>query len=150
MEAKVLAENKKALFDYQVQETFRAGIVLKGQEVKSIRLGRMNLKGSFVLVKQNEVFLLGSHIPPYQPNNLREEYNPTRTRKLLLKKKEIRHLVGFTGQKGLTMVPLSVYNDEHNKIKVEFAIVKGKKQVDKREAIKKRETDREIQQALKR
>lgn len=146
----MLAENKKALFDYHILEKFQAGIMLKGQEVKSIKLGRMNLKGSFVLVRGGEVFLLGASIPPYQPNNLREEYNPTRTRKLLLRKKEIRHLEGFSGQKSLTMVPLSVYNDQHNNLKIEFAITKGKKEFDKREVIKKREAEREIGRVLKR
>ncbi|MDD5146809.1 MAG: SsrA-binding protein SmpB [Candidatus Pacebacteria bacterium] len=146
---KVLAENKKALFNYQVLEKLQAGLVLKGQEVKSIRQGRMNLRASFVVVKEGEIFLLGASIPPYQPNNLREEYNPQRTRKILLKKKEIRHLLGFAAQKGLTMVPLSVYNDEHNKIKLEFAVVKGKREIDKREVIKRREADREIQRVLK-
>lgn len=146
---RILSENKKALFDYQALEKFQAGIVLKGQEVKSIRNKRMNLQGSFVIIKNNEIFLLGSNVPPYQPNNLHEEYNPQRTRKLLMRKKEISHLIGFTKQKGLTMIPLTVYNDEHNQIKLEFALAKGKKEFDKREAIKKREVDREIRRALR-
>ncbi|MCX6791104.1 MAG: SsrA-binding protein SmpB [Candidatus Gribaldobacteria bacterium] len=146
---KTLSENKKALFNYQVVEKFRAGLVLKGQEVKSIRQGKMNLAGSFVVIREGEIFLIGASVPPYQPKNLREEYNPQRTRKLLLTKREIGHLVGLTQQKGLTLVPLSVYNDERNQIKLNFALVKGKREIDKREVIKKRETDREIRRVFK-
>jgi SsrA-binding protein len=147
--SKVLSENKKALFNYLVVEKFKAGLVLKGQEVKSIRQGRMNLAGSFVIVRTGEVFLIGASVPPYQPKNLREEYNPQRTRKLLLTKREIKHLAGLTQQKGLTLAPLSVYNDEHNRIKLDFALVKGKREIDKREVIKKRETEREIHRIFK-
>ena len=145
---KVITENKKALFNYEVLEKFTAGIVLTGQEVKSIKLGRITLLGAFISLKDNEIFLVGASVPPYQPKNLRYEYIPTRSRKLLLTKDEIKRIIGKTAQKGLTMVPLRVYNAS-NKIKIEFAIVKGKKQTDKREKIKKRETDREIRRELK-
>jgi len=144
----VLALNKKARHDYEIIEKYKAGISLTGQEVKSIRLGRMNLSGSFVVVKGEEVFLIGSRIPPYQPKNVPPDYDPQRSRKLLLKKSEIKQIIGKSKQKGLTMVPLMVYTDRGN-IKVEFALCKGKKKADKREQIKKREVKREIQRALK-
>ncbi|MDD4990261.1 MAG: SsrA-binding protein SmpB [Candidatus Pacebacteria bacterium] len=143
-----LAENKKAFFDYEILEKYQAGIVLTGQEVKSIKGGRISLAGSFVVLKDSEVFLLNADVPPYQPNNLREEYNQKRSRKLLLQKSEINELIGKSRQKGLTMVPLRVYNHK-SKIKVEFAIVKGKRKVDKREKIKNREADREIERTIK-
>jgi len=142
------AENRKALFDYEMLEKYYAGIVLTGQEVKSIKNGRMNLAGSFVVQQNGEIFLLNASVPPYQPNNTPETYDPKRTRKLLLKKSEIKELIGKFHQKGLTLIPLKVYNDR-NKIKVEFAIAKGKRKIDKREKIKKREAEREIRRALK-
>jgi SsrA-binding protein len=145
---KIILENKKALFNYQILEKFKAGIVLTGQEVKSIKTGKISLRGAFVVVRGEEVFLVGANIPPYQPKNAPKDYNPQRSRKLLLKKSEIKHLLGKAKQKGLTMVPLKVYT-ERGKIKIEFAIVRGKKKVDKREQIKKREIEREIKRALK-
>ena len=145
----VIVENKKALFDYQVLEKFTAGIVLIGQEVKSIKQGRINLHGSYVVFHNEEPFLLNASVPAYQPKNAPADYNPTRSRKLLLKKQEIRKIIGKTQQKGLTCVPLKVYN-QAGKIKIEFAVVKGKKEIDKREKIKKREIDREIRRTLKR
>ena len=146
---KILSENKKAYFNYQILEKFEAGIVLIGQEVKSIRMGRINLKGSYVILDQNEeLYLVGSNIPPYQPKNAPADYNPERSRKLLLKKSEIKSLIGKTRQKGLTLIPLKVYTQK-GRIKLEFAVVKGKKEKDKRESIKKRETDREIRKAIK-
>lgn len=141
-------ENKKALFQYQILERFKAGIGLIGQEVKSIKNGRINLQGSFIIIKDEEVFLIGVNIPPYQPKNAPKDYNSQRIRKLLLKKSEIKHLIGRTKQKGLTMVPLKVYT-EKNKIKLEFGIVKTKKKFDKRELIKKREFERQRQKILK-
>ena len=145
---RVLAENKKALFDYEILEKFQAGIVLTGQEVKSIKSGRINLRSSFVIIKKEEVFLIGASVPPYQPKNAPGDYNPEKSRKLLLQKKEIKKIIGRAHQKGLTMMPLKVYTDK-GKIKVEFAVVRGKKKVDKREKIKRRETEREIKRALK-
>jgi len=145
---KIIVENKKALFNYQILEKFKAGIVLTGQEVKSVKNGRTSLQGAFVVVKGEEVFLIGANIPPYQPKNAPKDYNPQRSRKLLLKKSEIKHLIGKAKQKGLTMIPLKVYT-ERGKIKIEFAIVKGKKKADKRELIKKREIEKEIRRALK-
>jgi len=145
---KIFAENKRGLFKYIELEKFQAGIVLTGQEVKSIRNGRVNLTGSYVVFRGEELFLIGCHIPAYQPKNLREDYNAEQSRKLLLTKNEIRQLIGKTQQKGLTMIPKKVYSSG-NKIKVEFILGKGKKQFDKREKIKERETNREIQRALK-
>jgi SsrA-binding protein len=145
---KVLSENKKAYFNYQVLEKYEAGIALNGQEVKSIKLGRMSLTGSYVVIRNNEVYLLGAKVPPYQPKNAPPDYDPQRTRKLLLRKNEIEYLFGKSQQKGLTMVPLKVYTN-NGKIKVEFGLGKGKKVFDKRETIKKRETEKEMRRELK-
>ena len=147
---KVILENKKALFNYSILETFKAGVVLQGQEVKSIKTGKMGLRGSFVIVKESppEVFLIGANVPPYQPKNTPSDYDPQRSRKLLLRKSEIKQLIGKAKQKGLTMIPLKVYTDK-GKIKIEFGIAKGKRKIDKRTQIKKRETEREIQRAMK-
>jgi len=146
---RVLAENKKAYFNYQILEKFEAGISLIGQEVKSIKSGRINLAGSYVVLKDSEVFLIGANIPPYQPKNAPPDYNPERSRKLLLKKSEIKYLIGKVRQKGLTLVPLKVYT-KRGKIKLEFGVAKGKKKFDKRELIKKREFEREKERFLKR
>lgn len=144
---KTLAKNKKAYFDYEILEKFEAGIVLIGQEVKSIKAGRISLAGSFVVLRNGEVFLIGANVPAWQPKNAPLDYNPERSRKLLLKKSEIKSLIGKSKQKSLTSIPLRVYT-KRGKIKLEFAIVKGKKKVDKRETIKKRETERKIRRAL--
>ena len=142
------AENRKARFNYEILETVEAGIVLSGQEVKSVRAGRASLEGSFASIRGGELFLLSSSIPPYQASNLKKEYDPLRARKLLVSKKEIAKLVGMEKTRGLTLVPLSMYNRK-NRIKVEVAIARGKKTHDKREVTKKLETDREIRRTLK-
>lgn len=144
----ILVENKKAFYDYEILEKFKAGIVLQGQEVKSIKNKRINLQGSFVALKGEEVFLIGSHVPAYQPKNAPYDYEPQRPKKLLLKKIEIKHLIGKSRQKGLTMVPLIVYSVK-GKIKLDFAIVKAKKKYDKREKIKEREGKREMEREMK-
>lgn len=146
---KTIIENKKAYFNYQVLEKFEAGISLIGQEVKSIKSGRINLAGSYVVLKDSEIFLIGVNIPPYQPKNVSSDYNPERSRKLLLKKSEIKYLIGKVKQRGLTLVPLKVYT-KRGKIKLEFGVARGKKKVDKRELIKKREFEREKEKFLKR
>jgi len=146
---KILAKNKKAYFKYQILEKFEAGISLIGQEVKSIKSGRINLSGAYVVLKNSEVYLIGANIPPYQPKNAPADYQPERSRKLLLKKSEIKYLIGKTKQKGLTLVPLRVYTKK-GKIKLEFGIAKGLKKFDKRELIRKREVEREIKRVLKR
>ena len=145
---RVITENKTALFNYQILEKFEAGISLIGQEVKSIKSGKVNLKGSYVVVRDQEVYLVGCKIPAYQPKNAPPDYNPERVRKLLLKKLEIKHLIGKAKQKGLTLVPLRVYTKK-GIIKIEFGIGKGLKKIDKREKIKKREVAREIKRELK-
>jgi len=145
---RVLAENKKAYFTYQILEKFEAGISLIGQEVKSIKTRGVNLAGSYVVIKNSEAFWIGARISSYQPKNIPPDYNPERSRKLLLKKSEIKYLIGKTKQKGLTLIPLRVYT-KRGKIKLEFGIARGKKKVDKRELIKKREIEREIRKAMK-
>ncbi|MCX6764564.1 MAG: SsrA-binding protein SmpB [Candidatus Nealsonbacteria bacterium] len=146
-----LADNKKAYYDYEVLEKFEAGIFLLGQEVKSIKLGRINLGGSYVVLKQSEknpeVFLIGCSVPPYQPKNSPADYDPQRSRKLLLKREEIKYLIGKSSQRGLTIIPLKAYTKK-GKIKIEIGIAKGKKKFDKKELIKKRDTDREIKRAI--
>lgn len=146
---KVLAENRRARYDYQILEKFEAGLILNGQEVKSIRLGRASLRGAFVVFKKDEPYLINANIPPYQVKNAPSDYDPERARKLLLKKKEIKHLLGKSKEKGLTLVPLRLYTTR-GKIKIEIAISKGKRRIDKREKIKKRDVEREIRRALKR
>ena len=144
---KILAENKRAYFDYQILEKLEAGIVLTGQEVKSIRLGNINLKGSYLVPKDQEIYLIGCHIPPYQPKNI-TNYLPERTRKLLLKKREIGQLIGKSKVKGLTLLPLRVYI-RGSFIKIEVGVVKRKKTRDKREIIKKREIDRDLKSSFR-
>lgn len=143
------AENRKARFDYEILEKYEAGIELLGLEVKSVREGKMSLEGAFVVVRGGEVFLINSNIPPYQVNNTMKDYDPLRNKKLLLTKKEIGILADKSKNKSLTIVPISVYN-KNRKIKIEIAEVKGKKKQDKRESIKKRDTDREIRREYKR
>jgi SsrA-binding protein len=145
---KILAENKKAYFNYQILEKFEAGIALIGQEVKSLKTRGVNLAGSYVVLKNSEFFWIGANIPPYQPKNVPPDYNPERSRKLLLKKSEIKYLIGKAKERGLTLIPLRVYTKD-GKIKLEFGIGKGKKKFDKREVIRKREAEREIKRALK-
>ena len=145
---KVLADNKKAYYNYEILEKFEAGISLVGQEVKSLKTRGVNLAGSYVVIKNNEVLWIGAKIPAYQPKNAPSNYNPERSRKLLLRKKEIKYLIGKTKQKGLTLIPLRIYTKD-GKIKLEFGIGKGLKKLDKRELIKKRGVEREIQKALK-
>lgn len=144
----ILTENKKAYYNYEILEKFEAGIVLLGQEVKSIKTGKLSLAGSFVILKENEVFLIGCNIPPYQPKNTPAFYDPERSRKLLLRKEEIKYFIGKIREKGLTLIPLRMYT-KNGKIKLEFGIAKGKKNSDKRETLKKREINKEIERALK-
>ncbi|MES2315627.1 MAG: SsrA-binding protein SmpB [Patescibacteria group bacterium] len=140
-------ENRKARFNYEILEKYEAGIELVGVEVKSVRGGRMSLEGAFVIVRGGEAFLINANIPPYQPKNAPKDYDPLRNRKILLTKKEIAELAGNEKNKSLTIVPISVYN-KNRKIKIEVALVKGKKKFDKRESIKKRDTDRELRRTL--
>jgi SsrA-binding protein len=139
----VIATNKRAYFDYEILETYEAGIELRGFEVKSIKTGRINLAGSYAIIRNNQAWLLNADIPPYQPKNTPEDYDSKRTRRLLLKKSEIKNLIGRIQEKGLTLVPLKVYT-KHQKVKVEIGLGKSRKKADKRELIKKREVEREI------
>ncbi len=143
-----LAENRKARFDYEILDTFEAGLVLSGAEVKSIKNGRMNLTGSYLNFHDGELYLIGAFIAPYQPKNQPTDYDPSRSRKLLLRKKEIISLIGKIKPKGLTLMPLKAYT-KGRRIKLEFAVARGKKQYDKREVIAKRETARKIERELK-
>lgn len=145
---KTFAYNRRAKYDYKILERFEAGIVLKGHEVKSIKQGSMSLKGAYVIIKANEAYLIGAYISPYQPKNTPLDYNPERLRKLLLKKSEIRNLIGKIKQKHLTLVPIRVY-PKNDKIKLEFGVGKGRRKVDKRELIKKREVKRRIERMMK-
>jgi len=144
----VLLENRKAFFDYEILETFEAGLELRGWEVKSLKGGRGNLAGSRVIIRGGEIFLVGLDIPPYQPENEPKNFEKERTIKLLLRKKEINSLEGKLAQKGLTMVPTKLYT-KNGRIKIGLALVKGKKKFEKRESIKKRETQREIERIVK-
>ncbi|MFA5778117.1 MAG: SsrA-binding protein SmpB [Candidatus Paceibacterota bacterium] len=142
------AENRKARFNYEILEKYETGIELLGTEVKSVRSGQMSLEGAFVIIRGGEAFLINANIPPYQPKNTEKDYDPLRNRKLLLTKKEIAGLADSEKNKSLTIVPILVYN-KGRKIKAEIALVKGKKKFDKRETIKKRETDREVRREYK-
>ena len=145
----VIAENRKARFDYFILDKYEAGICLAGHEVKSIRERQVNLKDSFVRVVRGEAFLLNCHISPYSKIQGYEELDPTRSRKLLLKKREIEQLQGRSGQKGFAVVTLRMYLKK-GFVKVEIALGQGKKMHDKRESIKKRIHDRESASAIKR
>jgi len=144
---RIIARNKKARHDFFIEETYEAGIILKGTEIKSIREGKVNLKDSFAMVENGEVFLYNMHISPYSHGN-RENHDPERKRKLLLNKSEIRSLIGKTTMKGYTLVPLSLYI-KRNLAKVELALAKGKNVHDKRETIARKTAQREIEKALK-
>lgn len=148
MESKVYAENRRATFDYEILERVEAGMSLLGGEVKAIQNGKMNIAGSFVIFRGGIPYLMGSDIPPYQPINTPDNYDPSRARPLLLNKKEIRYLEGQIHDKKLTIVPLKVYN-KGNRIKVELGLGKHKKDRDKREAIAKRETKRELNRLIR-
>jgi len=144
---KLVATNKKAFHEYFILEKLEAGVSLVGTEVKSIREGRINLKDSYAHIREGEAFLFNCHISPYTHGN-RQNHEPTRTRKLLLQRKEIRKLIGKTQEKGLTLVPIRVYL-KRGLVKIELALVRGKKLYDKRETEKRKETDREARAAMK-
>ena len=140
--------NKKVSFDYEILEKFDAGIELFGFEVKSIKSNHGNIEGSHITVRGGEAFLLNANIPPYQTANTPKDYNPERNRRLLLTKKELSELSGLEERKGLTIVPISMYN-KGKKIKIEIAVVRGKKKFDKRESIKKKDTERDLRREIK-
>ena len=144
---KVFATNRKAFHDYHVLESIEAGIALTGTEIKSIRAGRVNLRDGYARVQGGEVWLYNVHVSPYDQGN-RYNHEPTRPRKLLLHRREIGRLAGQSQEQGLTLVPLRIY-ERKGHAKVELAVVRGKKQYDKREAIAQREAKREIDRAVK-
>lgn len=144
---KLIAQNKKAYHDYFVEDTYEAGIVLVGCEVKSIRLGAINLRDSFVIIKNGEVFMIGAHISPYKMGSY-NNVDPRRTRKLLLNRSEINKLRGKVEQKGYTLVPLKVYFKDPL-VKVQIGLCKGKELHDKRQAIKEKENDRNLRRVMK-
>lgn len=148
-----LAFNKRANFDYEISDKYEAGLVLFGHEVKSVKTGHINLAGSFVTVKNTgknipELLLVNAHIPLYAKADPKTVYEPTRPRKLLLHKNEIKKLIGKKQEQGLTLVPIKVYT-KRSLIKLEFGIGRGKKKIDKRETIKKRDIDRQIRTLTK-
>jgi len=148
-----LAYNKRAKFDYDISQTFEAGLVLFGQEVKSVKTGHVSLKGAFVTVKAGnlklpELYLINAHIPAYKHASKLDGYDPYRSRKLLLKKKEINYLIGKKQEQGLTLVPIKIYT-KRSLLKLEFGIGKGRKKYDKRDVIKQRESDRKLRSLQK-
>jgi len=143
-----IALNRKARFDFQIEEDFEAGIALDGWEVKSLRAGRVNLKESYVIIKDNQLYLLGAHIAPLPSASTHVNPDPVRTRKLLMHRKEIDRLAGMVDRQGYTLVPLSLYW-KNGRAKLKIALAKGKKKHDKRAAIKQREWERDKQRLLK-
>jgi SsrA-binding protein len=143
----VIAVNRKAYHDYHIQETLEAGIVLKGSEIKSIREGKVNLGDAYAKPENGELWLYNSHIASYDAASY-NTHEPTRPRKLLLHRKEINSLAGKVVQKGLTLVPLKLYT-KHGIAKIELGVAKGKKLYDKKEAIARRDADREMERAMK-
>mgnify|MGYP001568104876 FL=1 len=141
-------KNKKAFFNYEITEKYTAGVELLGLEVKSVKNGHGSLEGAYVILRGGEAFLTGATIPPYQPGNSPADYDPMRVRRLLLQKKELKELAEASQTAGLTIVPLGMYN-KGRYVKVDIAIGRGKKKFDKRETIKKRDTDRDIRRTLK-
>ena len=147
MNIKVIATNKKARFDYEILETYEAGIVLTGPEVKSVKAGQISIKEAFATVKGEEVFLTNAHISPYK-QAAGIEHEPTRSRKLLLKKSEISSLIGKSKTQGLTLIPTKIYL-KRGFVKVEIGLGKGKKTKDKRESIKRKDVERDIEREMR-
>ena len=143
-----LIENKKAHFDYEILESFEAGLELLGHEVKSLRSKRGSILGARVIVRGNEIYIVGMDIPPYQPKNTPANYDSGRTRRLLLRKKEISRLSGKGEERGLTIIPIQVYTKGH-RVKIEIALARGKKKYEKREKIRTRDVEREVGRTLK-
>ena len=145
---KAVAENRKARFDYTIIETYKAGLVLEGSEVKSVRLGQVNLKDSFGRVEKEELWLYGMHISPYGTAADKSRINPIRPRKVLLHKRELVKLTGKAAEKGLTIVPLKIFFDG-NWAKIELGLAKAKRKYEKREKLRRREVEREVERAIK-
>ena len=147
-ERKLVANNKKAYHDYFIEETYEAGIVLTGTEIKSVQQGKVSIKESYAKIENSEMILYGMNISPYEQGN-RYNVEPLRPRKLLLHKQEIRKLIGYTTIKGLTLVPLRMYINEEGRAKVEIAVARGKKNYDKRDDIAKRDAKRDMDRKMK-
>ncbi len=147
-ERKLVSNNKKARHDYFIEQTYEAGIVLTGTEIKSVRQGKVSIKESYAKIENGEVFIYGMNISPYEQGN-RFNVDSLRTRKLLLHKREIQKLIGYTTMKGLTIVPLKMYINEDGRAKIELAVARGKKNYDKRESIAKRDAARDIDRKMK-
>jgi len=145
---KVIATNKKAYYNYEILESYEAGISLLGSEVKSIREGRISLKESYAEIKGGEIFLLNCHISPYEAANI-FNHDPRRERKLLLHRREIKRLSGKVTEKGLTLIPTKVLINDRGKVKIEVSLAKGKRAYQKREVIRERDRDRELRAELK-
>ena len=145
---KLVANNKKARHDFFIEEVYEAGIVLTGTEIKSVRQGKVSIKESFAKIENGEMIIYGMNISPYEQGN-RFNVDPLRPRKLLLHKQEIRKLIGYTTQKGLTLVPLQMYINEEGRAKIEIAVARGKKLYDKREDIAKRDAKRDMERRMK-
>jgi SsrA-binding protein len=145
---KIVATNRRALHDYFIMDRYETGVVLKGTEVKSLRLGNANLQDGYVMIRKGELWLVGMHISPFEQGNI-NNHDPKRDRKLLMHKKEIRRLVGKLSEKGLALVPLKVYF-KNNIAKIELGLARGKKTFDKREAIAKREVERRLRREFAR
>ena len=146
---KIIADNRKARYLYEILETYEAGLELQGSEVKSIRQGKANLQDGYALIRNGEAMLLNVHISPYEKTAAYFNHDPRRSRKLLLHKQEIRKLIGKVEQQGLTLIPLKMYM-KRGLVKITIALAKGKKVHDKRESIKKRDDQREMARAIKR
>ncbi|MGM9988295.1 MAG: SsrA-binding protein SmpB [Bacillaceae bacterium] len=146
-EGKVIAQNKKANHDYFIEDTYECGMVLQGTEIKSLRNGRANLKDSYAIIKNGEVFIMGLHISPYEQGN-RFNHDPLRSRKLLLHKEQIQKLIGRTKEEGYTLVPLKIYL-KNGFAKMLLGVAKGKKNYDKRHDLKAKEAKREIERAFR-
>lgn len=143
-----LIEHRKVRLEYELLEEYEAGLELLGHEVKSLRSKHGKLEGAHIIVRDGEAYVVGMSIPPYQPANTAKDYDPGRSRRLLLTKKELSKLAEFEGQKGLTIVPISVYNKGKN-LKLRIAVARGRKKYDKRAVLKKKDTEREIRRTLK-
>jgi len=145
---KSLAYNRRARFDYEIMETLEGGLSLLGTEVKSVRAGNMSLKGAFVTIHNDEAYLTNATIPPWQVKNAPADYDPTRPRKVLLKRRELKHLVGSKSAKGLTIVPIRVYT-KGPRVKLELALARGKRKADKKETKKERDIQRDVERLLR-
>jgi SsrA-binding protein len=143
-----LALNKKARFDYEFLDTFEGGLGLTGAEVKSIKEGHVQLKGAFVSIRDSELWLRNSYVAPYKPAGKQSDYDPSRDRKILVHRAELKRLIGKTQEAGLTIVPISLYT-KGRLVKLEFALARGKKKYEKRATIKKRELDRKVREHLR-